>query len=80
MSNADEEYTLSEMYRLGIDCLVSRFGIVNTEKFLVAVKTDSSDYTKWRQGLFEDMTLDEYDASVMKYGETHPKKAGRQKN
>lgn len=47
MDSVDEEYSVSEMYRLGMDCLVDRFGIVNTEKFLAAVKTSNSDYTKW---------------------------------
>ena len=77
MSYTNEEYTMSEMYRLGIDCLVDRFGIVNTEKFLAAVKTNNSDYTKWRQNMFDGMTVDEFDRSVIEYGKAHPRKAGR---
>jgi len=64
MSDTNEIYTMSEMYRLGIDCLVERFGIVNTEMFLAAVKTGNSDYTKWRRQVFDDMTPDEFDAAI----------------
>ena len=64
MSDTNEIYTMSEMYRLGIDCLVERFGIVNTEMFLAAVKTGNSDYTKWKRQVFDDMTPDEFDAAI----------------
>ncbi|MBE6523735.1 MAG: hypothetical protein E7Z65_02520 [Thermoplasmata archaeon] len=64
MSDTNEIYTMSEMYRLGMDCLVERFGIVNTEMFLAAVKTGNSDYTKWRRQVFDDMTPDEFDAAI----------------
>jgi len=77
MSNANQEYTMSEMYRLGIECLVDRFGIVNTEKFIAAVKTSDFDYTEWRRDMFDDMSVEEYDASIVEYGKTHPKKVGR---
>ena len=80
MTDTMDEYSMSDIYRLGMDCLVERFGIVNMEKFLVAVKTNGSDYTWRRQDLFEDLTLEEFDASVIEYGKTHPKKAGRRKD
>ena len=64
MEMSNETYTMSEMYRLGMDCLVERFGIVNTEMFLAAVKTGNSDYTKWRRQVFDDMAPDEFDAAI----------------
>ena len=78
MSNVEQEYTMSEMYKLGMDCLVEKFGIVNTEKFLVAVKTGNLDYTEWRRNMFDGMSDEEFDAAVIEYGKAHPKKAGRE--
>ena len=69
---------MSEMYKLGMDCLVEKFGIVNTEKFLVAVKTGNLDYTEWRRNMFDGMSDEEFDAAVTEYGNAHPKKAGRE--
>ena len=65
MSN--ETYTMSEMYRLGMDYLVDKFGVINTEMFLAAVKTSNSDYTKWRRQVFDDMSSEEFDAAIAKY-------------
>ena len=68
-----EVYTMSEMYRLGMECLVERFGIVNTEMFLAAVKTGNSDYTKWRRQMFDDMAPAEFDAAVVEFAESGKK-------
>ena len=68
-----EVYTMSEMYRLGMECLVERFGIVNTEMFLAAVKTGNSDYTKWRRQIFDDMAPAELDAAVVEFAESREK-------
>ena len=73
MSDTNEVYTMSEMYRLGMDCLVERFGIVNTEIFLAAVKTGNSDYTKWRRQVFDDMTPDEFDAAIKDFAASRKK-------
>ena len=68
-----EVYTMSEMYRLGMECLVERFGIVNTEMFLAAVKTGNSDYTKWRRQVFDDMAPAEFDVAVTEFAESRKK-------
>ena len=70
---ANETYTMGEMYKLGMDCLVERFGIVNTELFITAVKTGNSDYTEWRHNLFDDMTVEEFDAAVIEFAKSQSK-------
>lgn len=70
MSDTNEVFTMSEMYRLGMDCLVERFGIVNTEMFLAAVKSGNSDYTKWRRQIFDDMNPEEFDAAIKDFAES----------
>ncbi len=69
----NETNTMNEMYRLGMDCLVERFGIVNTELFIIAVKTGNSNYTEWRHKLFDDMTVEEFDAAVMEFAKSRSK-------
>ena len=41
MEMTNETYTMNEMYRLGMEYLVEKFGIVNTELFITAVKTEN---------------------------------------
>ncbi|MBO4356792.1 MAG: hypothetical protein J5813_01285 [Candidatus Methanomethylophilaceae archaeon] len=77
MDSVGEEYSVSEMYRLGMDFLIDRFGIVNTEKFLAAVKTSNSDYTKWRQHFYDDMTVEEFDADMDAYAKANGKEGSR---
>ncbi|AMH94539.1 hypothetical protein AR505_0818 [methanogenic archaeon ISO4-H5] len=68
MEMSNETYTMSEMYRLGMDYLVDRFGVINTEMFLAAVKTNNSNYTKWRRQVFDDISSEEFDAAIAEYG------------
>ena len=73
MAERDEVHAMGEMYRLGMDCLVRRFGIVNTELFLAAVKTGISDYTKWRRQAFGGMAPGESDAEVARFADSRGK-------
>ena len=59
---------MSEDYRFECDAaltahcmnvLVQNVGLLETERFIAHISRESMDYTKWRQGQFEDMTLDE---------------------
>ena len=42
-----------------IDILLRTFGIVDTERFIALINRDTFDYTEWRRGLRNDMTIDE---------------------
>jgi hypothetical protein len=42
-----------------MDALVRTFGSVDTERFISMVKRDTFDYTEWRRGLWNDMTIEE---------------------
>ena len=39
--------------------LLQTFGMVDTERFIAMIKRDTFDYTEWRRGLWNDMTIDE---------------------
>ena len=57
---------LSEITRHAIDLLSKEMGIVDTVRFLNQFTTGYGDYTKERQTLFKDLTLDEILAAMKK--------------
>jgi hypothetical protein len=51
----------------GMDALIERLGLIETERFIMLVQEDSFDYTKWRENLFDDMTLEELSQKAMEH-------------
>jgi hypothetical protein len=51
----------------GMDALVEKLGILEAERFVMLIQADSFDYTKWRENLFDDMTLEELSQKAMEY-------------
>ena len=49
-----------------MDILLRAFGMVDAERFIAMIKRDTFDYTEWRRGLWNDMTIDEvYEEAVV---------------
>jgi len=44
----------------GMRALAERLGPVDAERFIVLLRREPFDYTKWRQNLYKDMPLDEF--------------------
>ena len=44
----------------GMRVLAERLGLVDAERFIVLLRREPFDYTKWRQDLYKDMPLDEF--------------------
>jgi len=42
-----------------MNVLARTLGMVDAERFISMVKRDTFDYTEWRRGLWNDMTIDE---------------------
>ena len=42
-----------------MNALVKTLGTVDAERFISMIKRDTFDYTEWRRGLWNDMTIDE---------------------
>ncbi len=57
---------LSEITRNAIDLLLKEMGVVDTVRFLNQFTTGYGDYTKERDLLFKDLTLDEILSAVKK--------------
>ena len=61
-----------EIINRGINCLIQQMGVVETEKFISTINREQFDYTKWRQNLFEDMTLDEINEEAATFSQNNP--------
>jgi len=57
----------STIRSIGMDALVEKLGLVEAERFVMLLQKDTFDYTKWRENLFEDMTLEELSQKAMEY-------------
>ena len=51
----------------GMRILAQNLGIVDCERFITIILREPFDYTKWRQDLFADETLDDFLDNAMKY-------------
>lgn len=51
--------TDAEIKSIGFSILFKYMDIVEAEKFISIINREKFDYTKWRQNLFEDMTIEE---------------------
>ena len=50
-----------------MNVLMQTFGAVDAERFISMIKRDTFDYTEWRCGLWNDMTIDEIFAEATEY-------------
>ncbi len=51
--------TDAEIKSIGFNILFKYMDIIEAEKFISIINRERFDYTKWRQNLFEDMTIEE---------------------
>ena len=58
--------SLSEITRNTIDLLSKEMGVVDTVRFLNQFTTGYGDYTKERDALFKNLTLDEILSAIKK--------------
>jgi len=49
--------TDTEIKLKGVQILAEYLGDVETERFIALIQREPFDYTKWRQGLDEDLTI-----------------------
>lgn len=59
--------TDTELKLKAYDVLREKLNLVDVERFISIIQKEKFDYTKWRENLFEDMTLDELSNKAMKY-------------
>lgn len=61
-----------EIMNKGMNCLLEKLGVVETEQFISIIIREKFDYTKWQQKHFDEMTPEQIDDGSKKYAEEHP--------
>jgi len=57
--------TDTEIRTKGFQVLAQHLGDVEAERFVALIQREPFDYTKWRQGLDEDLSLEEISRKAM---------------
>ena len=57
--------TNTEIKVKGLRILTETLGLVEAERFVALIQQEPFDYTKWRDGLFEDLTVEEISQKAM---------------
>jgi hypothetical protein len=57
--------TDTEIKVKGVKILTQHLGDVETERFIALIQREPFDYTKWSQGLFEDLSIEEISQKAM---------------
>jgi hypothetical protein len=65
--------TNTELKVKGLQILNKSIGLVEAERFVALIQQEPFDYTKWRDDLFEDLTIEEISNKAM---ELRSKKSG----
>ena len=62
----------TDIMDMGINCLLKNLGAIETERFISVLLREKSDYTKWRQRYFVDVTSDEFHEAAVAYAKANP--------
>ena len=62
----------TDIMDIGINCLLKNLGAIETERFMSVLLREKSDYTKWRQRYFAEVTSDEFHEAAVAYAKANP--------
>ena len=57
--------TDTELRLKGIRALAESLGDIETERFIALIQREAFDYTRWRQGKWQDLSIDEISKRAM---------------
>lgn len=66
--------TDTEIKSKGLQILTKHLGNIEAEKFIALIQREPFDYTKWRQGMDEDLSIEEisHKAMALRIKDTEP--------
>jgi len=65
-------YNTAAIMNDGINCLVERLGIIETEIFISQIIREPLDYTKWQKEHYADMSVSELNRKAVEYAKNAP--------
>jgi hypothetical protein len=57
----------------GMELLTQHLGLVEAERFVMLLRREPFDYTEWRRGLYNNMTLEDLCDDVKRFEENEMK-------
>jgi hypothetical protein len=64
-------YNTATIMNDGINCLVERLGIIETEIFISQIIKEPFDYTKWQREHYADMSVSELNKKAVEYAKNN---------
>ena len=61
-----------EIMDRGINCLLEKLGVIETERFISVINREKFDYTKWQRQRFDNMSSDEFNEAAVAYSKENP--------
>ena len=61
-----------EIMNKGIECLLEKLGIVETEQFISVIIREQFDYTKWQREKFDNIDADTFNSAAVNYSIKNP--------
>ena len=65
-------YNTATIMNNGINCLVERLGIIETEIFISQIIREPLDYTKWQREHYADISVSELNKMAVEYAKNTP--------
>ena len=65
-------YTTANIMTDGINCLVEKLGIIETEIFISQLIREPVDYTKWQREHYANMSVSELNKKAVEYAKNNP--------
>ena len=64
--------TNAEVMQMGMECLIEKLGIIDTERFISNLLRERFDYTEWRKKYFANVDLETFLNEAAEYEKAHP--------
>lgn len=61
-----------EIMNKGINCLLEKLGVVETEQFISVIIREKFDYTKWQREQFDNVSAEAFHAAAIAYAKENP--------
>jgi len=56
----------------GMNCLLERLGVIETELCISQILREPFDYTEWQKEQYADISVHELNRQAVEYAKTHP--------
>ena len=71
------ETTNAEVMQTGMNYLIEKMGIIDTERFISNLLCESFDYTEWRKKYFADVDLETFLNEAADFDKKNPFRGGK---